>query len=193
MYFYMGLNIESHIIFNGFENDLIYGYKKLIIEKTGNLFDHVLQSSNYDNNSFHFIVHGCNAQGAMGTGFAKELRERYPTAYKEYAKYHKTFGLSLGDYVSVLVQYNLMIINAVTQQYYGYDGKKYVNYDAIGKVFESLNQLIPEVCKITNASNIYVHFPSIGAGLAGGDWSIISSLIDEKLNDERVTKIHYVL
>ncbi len=29
------------------------------------------------------IVHGCNAQGVMGSGVAKSIRENFPKAYDE--------------------------------------------------------------------------------------------------------------
>ena len=43
----------------------------------GNLFDEPQE----------IIVHGCNARGVMGAGFAKDLKEKYPENYKEYRKY----------------------------------------------------------------------------------------------------------
>ena len=30
------------------------------------------------------IVHGCNAQGVMGSGVAKQLRAKYPEIYVDY-------------------------------------------------------------------------------------------------------------
>lgn len=47
-----------------------------------------------------------------------------------------------------------------------------LGYEAIEKVFGSI------------ADNFYgkrIAYPKIGAGLAGGDWEIISSIIDEEL------------
>jgi O-acetyl-ADP-ribose deacetylase (regulator of RNase III) len=35
--------------------------------------------------------------------------------------------------------------------------------------------------------------PKIGAGLAGGDWELIESIIDEELSGESVTIVNYVI
>ena len=34
-----------------------------------------------------------------------------------------------------------------------------------------------------NNKNLRIGYPKIGAGLAGGDWTIISKIIDEELKD----------
>ena len=37
------------------------------------------------------IVHGCNAQGSMGAGVARAIRDRYPAAYAAYRAAHEAY------------------------------------------------------------------------------------------------------
>src|SRR5574343_550574 len=105
------------------------------------------------------IVHGCNAQGKMNSGVAKDIRARFPKAYLEYMDAYKANGLALGDVIYYRSNDNLVIANAVTQIYYGFDGKKYVDYKAVEKCFTKINKYALD--------NGYskVSFPMIGCGL----------------------------
>ena len=38
------------------------------------------------------IVHGCNAQGVMGSGVAKIIRDKYPKAYDRYVAEYKIYN-----------------------------------------------------------------------------------------------------
>ncbi|WAE77134.1 macro domain-containing protein [Escherichia phage ph0011] len=147
----------------------------MIHEHRGNLFE-LFSTVTDDNSALHIIAHGCNAQGKMGSGFAKELRNRYPMAYDDYKAYEKEMGfLRTGQISYSLVSNDLIIANCITQQYYGNDGKKYVSYDAVDDVFKQLNYL----CNVERS--IHVHFPKIGADLGGGNWNVIKEIIDHRL------------
>lgn len=146
---------------------------------TGNLFEIVLPKCVTESNDVHIIVHGCNAQGRMGSGFAKELRDRFPEAYGAYMAHHKQYGLTLGTNVPYTVSKNLVIMNAITQEFYGYDGAKYVSYDAVASCFEEINNLSLKLQE--DGTVVSVHYPMIGAGLAGGQWDIIEAIIETEL------------
>lgn len=63
-----------------------------------------------------------------------------------------------------------IIINAYTQ--YGYNRNKIsVDYKALGRVFISICEYFPDV-------KIFA-MPKIGAGLAGGDWSVIEDILKD--------------
>lgn len=146
----------------------------MIHEHRGNLFD--LFSTVIDDSALHIIAHGCNAQGKMGSGFAKELRNRYPMAYDDYKAYEKERGfLRIGKISYSAINDDLVVANCITQEYYGNDGAKYVSYDAIDDVFKELNIF----CNAER--NIHVHFPKIGADLGGGNWNVIKEIIDHRL------------
>lgn len=126
-----------------------------------------------------FIVHGCNAQGVMGSGVAKLIRDRYPQAYEEYNAAYREQGnhLFLGQTIWVNTAPHA-IINAVTQDRYGRDENVvYADYDGIRKAFQSINEAAvlgkPGFDEVTA-----VALPLIGAGLANGRWSIISEIIE---------------
>ena len=64
-----------------------------------------------------------------------------------------------------------IVVNAVTQDKFGRDGVQYCDYAAIAQCFDQINAraLDWEVTEIA--------MPKIGAGLGGGDWNIIESII----------------
>lgn len=123
----------------------------------GNLFSTELKA----------IVQGCNAQRVMGSGVAKLVRQLYPEAYEDYINQPKLY---MGKIYPVQCD-GMLIINAITQEFYGRDNKVYVSYTAIESAMRELN-LLP----ITD-----VAMPKIGAGLGGGDWNIISEIIETEL------------
>lgn len=153
----------------------------------GNLFDLYKEASFRrsevyklcDNERVDVIVHGCNAQGRMASGFAKELRARFPGAYDDYMVAHGNGALELGaNIIHVNDEHNVIISNSITQNRYGYDGKKYVSYDGIDTCFENLNNMLKQL-----GNNVHVHYPLIGADLGGGNWNVISEIIESRLND----------
>jgi O-acetyl-ADP-ribose deacetylase (regulator of RNase III) len=116
------------------------------------------------------IVHGCNAQGVMGSGVAKAIREKWPGAYTEYARVHCESGLCLGQVIWFPVD-DKLIANAITQEFYGRDKKRYVDYDALRVAFKEINMLSEEI-------DADVAMPMIGAGLGGGSWTVIENIIE---------------
>lgn len=131
------------------------------------------------------IVHGCNAQGVMGSGVAKIIREKYPKAYDRYRKEYELHNhLRLGHVIPVPCGDKVndpdnfkIIINAITQEFYGRDGKRYVSYDAVADSMNIINKFF-EVYGITE-----VAMPKIGAGLGGGDWNVIEAIIESELKN----------
>lgn len=117
------------------------------------------------------IIHGCNAQGIMGSGVAKVIKEKWPEVYEVYALKHKTFGLTLGDIIPVTTSDGKIVVNCITQENFGRDGLQYCDYDAIEKCFIQLNDRALD-WEVTEMA-----LPKIGAGLGGGDWNIIESII----------------
>lgn len=143
------------------------------------------------------IVHGCNAQGVMGSGFAAEARRRHPELFDAYTRqiaassdplgtisYIRSKAIAFGDTVDQI------IVNGITQRYYGRDpNRRYVDYAAVSKVFEEVLYLAQKLC-------MQINFPKIGAGLANGDWGVIEQLIEFQLLDQvdvEGNEIKYVL
>lgn len=122
----------------------------------------------------HYILHGCNSKGVMGSGVAKTVRQLYPSAYDAYNIWCSR-GFKLGT--SLLVECgDKTIINAVTQQNYGTvaiqqgpNPVRHVSYDAVAEIFSELEQIIPHEI---------IAMPLIGCALGGGSWSVISAIIE---------------
>lgn len=109
------------------------------------------------------IVHGCNAQGVMGSGFADQLRMRFPDAFLCYKDTEKNCGLNLGDVNVAWYPNGLIVANAITQEFYGCDKNVvYVDYEAVERA-------LGKVAGYAEKKSIPVHLPFIGGGLANGD------------------------
>lgn len=119
------------------------------------------------------IVHGCNSQGVMASGVAKSVRAMYPAAFTQYSHDITTKHFGLGDISVYTAEPNeLIIVSAITQEFYGREpNTRYVSYDAIDRCFARVFELAENV-------GLTVHIPYIGAGLAQGNWGIISTIIE---------------
>lgn len=120
------------------------------------------------------IVHGCNAQGKMNSGIAKHIRAAYPGCFTVYEQHVATLRQAAQPVLGTVVIYETpgpIIVNAITQEHFGRDGKQYVSYRAISEVFGSIAAAAAHM-------QLDVHYPLIGAGLGGGDWAVISDIID---------------
>lgn len=117
----------------------------------------------------YYICHCVNAQGKMNAGVAKQIRARYPKAYQVYRqRFDALHGkLNLGAIIGADCGQHV-ILNLVGQEFYGRDGRLYLDYRALRKGIATIN----------NNITVPVAFPMIGAGHAGGDWKIISEIIE---------------
>jgi O-acetyl-ADP-ribose deacetylase (regulator of RNase III) len=119
------------------------------------------------------LVHGCNAQGVMGAGIARAVKAKWPNAFVDYQKLINSHPLH--DRVGRVAwsdNEKVLVANSITQLNFGNDEKKqYVSYKAMHQCFEYVAQMAGRL-------NMHVHYPMIGAGLGGGDWAIISDIIE---------------
>jgi len=123
-----------------------------------------------------YIMHGCNAQGVMGSGVAKIIKDRYFEAFKTYALQHPNY--ILGEVIPAKVEDNLVIVNAITQQEFG-THKVQVDYDAVAQACRGVKHLAQS--GLIESKDI--HFPFIGAGLAGGDQDTLLKIFEEQFAD----------
>jgi O-acetyl-ADP-ribose deacetylase (regulator of RNase III) len=128
------------------------------------------------------IAHGCNAQGVMGSGVALLVKQKYPWAYDYYKKCVRTSPWDdvhteyfVGNLYPVM-QDGITIANCITQNYYGRDPSvRYVSYDGVDRCMKALSMHMFE-------NNFHsVSMPKIGAGLGGGKWPIIASIVRVQL------------
>ena len=116
-----------------------------------------------------YLLHGCNAQGVMGSGVAKIVRNLYPKAYYEYKQFIDSGSAYVGS-INKVDCGKKIILNAISQEFYGRDGKRYVSYDAIDNIFSELNNIVEEGTRVA--------MPKIGSSLGAGSWDIISVIIE---------------
>lgn len=130
------------------------------------------------------IIHGCNIKGGFGSGVAGAIKNRYPKCRQTYLAAFNNGELTMGGIVPYYDEVdNRLILNAITQPEYGYDGQKYVDYDAIRTAMILADETIGVGQRLA--------MPKIGAGLGGGDWNIISEIIEQCVINN--TPIVYVI
>jgi O-acetyl-ADP-ribose deacetylase (regulator of RNase III) len=121
------------------------------------------------------ICHQVNCKGVMGAGLAKDLKERYPSAYEDYMSAYKRGELELGNAIfSVIRNKDLYIAHICGQRDYGREkGKVYTSF--LG-VMESLRS----VTKFSKRVNLPIYVPfKMGCGLAGGNWQSMMKVINQ--------------
>jgi O-acetyl-ADP-ribose deacetylase (regulator of RNase III) len=134
--------------------------------------------------TFDLIVHGCNCQCVMGAGIAKAIRSTFPEAYDADRKTTKADANKLGTISFANVERDgreITIVNGYTQLHWRGSGVR-ADYEAIRSVMAAVK---------LQFSGKLIGYPKIGAGLAKGDWHVISQIIDEELGGEDHTLVEY--
>lgn len=138
----------------------------------GNLLDLAEQGK------FDVIVHGCNCQNTMGSGIAKEIRERYQGAYdadtlatEQWQNPVAKLG-NFSTYATVGKGNPFIIVNAYTQLDYNKKDEEFIDrfeYESFYLILKKLEALGP----------VKFGFPYIGMGLAGGDKDRIIAMLED--------------
>lgn len=132
-----------------------------------------------------YICHQVNCQGVMGSGIAKQIRERFPEVYDHYVHLHKWFLKRFLDPSSMLGTIDIVplndfsscVVNMYSQDNYGYDGSRFTSYDAFYDALKDIREHIP--------AGKTIGFPkNIGCGLGGANWNVISTMIEEVLGKD---------
>ena len=132
-----------------------------------------------------YICHQVNCMGKMNSGVAKAIRERWPIVYTTYWNTFLSESNLLGKILLVDInEYEPRtwpdqpaIINMFSQEFYGYDRKRYTSYDAFDDCLQKIKETVPKGSKIA--------FPyKIGCDRGGGKWNIIFGLISNALSED---------
>lgn len=108
------------------------------------------------------IIHGCNAQGVMGSGVALAIKTKWPIVYEEYLK-HPQGREALGKVQFIQIDEGLYIGNCWTQEFFGNDGKIYADRGALRRcLFQAL--------AFCESHGLELKTPKIASGLAGLNW-----------------------
>lgn len=129
------------------------------------------------------LVHQVNGLGVMGAGLAKQIAHKYPhveRAYKRFVHEHGgTPETLLGQHQFVATD-DFTVANVFGQARIGRD-RRQTNYNALEKGLE-------RVAHTARSNELSVAIPyGIGCGLAGGEWQVVSSIIEKVFVDVDVT------
>jgi hypothetical protein len=147
------------------------------------------------------LVHGCNCLGVMGSGIAKQIKDKWPVVYNSYKYESRTSGLFLGNmsvilgpgfskieqldlvkhthvYFDSTLPDRVIVVNALTQfDTASSENEVVVDYDAISVAFAKIKM-------IARDTKLPVHFPLIGCGLANGKWEEVGPRIEAALGED---------
>lgn len=137
------------------------------------------------NGDFNVIAHGANCFHMMGAGIAGRIAKEFPEAVEAdnttpNGKYDKLGTLKAVTISNTLHQ--LIVVNAYTQ----YHGGKSLNYTALMLCLHKLSVILDD-------PKYKIGLPQIGCGIAGGDWNIVKTMIEEAFQacEAEVTVVEY--
>jgi len=108
------------------------------------------------------ILHSVNAQGVMGSGVAKAIRNKWPEVYEAY-RTHVQGSAAMGKVQFVSIEDGLYVANLWGQEFFGNDGKVYADPNAIAKGLATAFEFCDDY-------NLELKMPKIGGKLGGLNW-----------------------
>lgn len=133
----------------------------------GNLLDA------FDKGEVNVIAHCCNMQNTMGTGIAKQIKQRYPQAFiadTEWYSWNKNKPVEL--FISRATVFDKRIFNLYGQVNYGRTSR-HLHYGMLAMALQQMKQAL------TDYPNLSIGFPmGMGCGNAGGNWQVVYELIE---------------
>lgn len=144
-----------------------------IIYKTGNLL----------NAQTNVIAHQVNCQGVMGSGVAKQIKEKWSDVFKQYDYHVRMCEKScLGDCQMVQINKSQFVANLFGQRYYGRENLRYTSYDGIHDALAKLQVYM------NNRNCNSVAFPyKMSSDRGGADWDIILAMIESIFKNTNIT------
>jgi hypothetical protein len=127
------------------------------------------------------IPHICNNVGGWGAGFVVPLGRHFPESRKQYLEWCENEVVSpmeLGE-VQFVHCGNVVICNMIAQNgLMNSKNPKPINYEALTKCLSRVKHYLNGKGEI--------HTCAFGSGLAGGDWTVISILLEHFFPDANV-------
>lgn len=126
-----------------------------------------------------FLMHCCNCQNNFGSGIAKEIKDRIPSAYEVDTQcYHSNM---LGSMYT-----DGKVLNLYGQKYYGHkpslmkdNFNRQLSYVALVEAMLEAERYIP---KGSTVAMPYL----MGSDRAGGNWDVVFALVEEIFIDHKV-------
>lgn len=124
------------------------------------------------------IVHGCNCFCTFGAGIALQIKKRFPEAFWADQRTERGDHKKLGT-IQVVQCGGVEVVNLYSQYDCGGSGAghRYADYNAIRRGMQALQ------VEMDQRPMAKLGMPLIGCGLAGGDWSVVSKIIEEAFEE----------
>lgn len=127
----------------------------------------------FDTGHINVICHCCNINNAFGAGIARQIKKRYPDAYKMDCVAAQSKQNQLGN-ISYAHIKGGFIFNIYTQNLYPRDVKRKTNYEALYTGLEK----VADFFRLSSQFKPRIGFPhGMGCGLGGGNWQIVDAMI----------------
>lgn len=137
------------------------------------------------------IGHGCNCMNTMKSGIAPKVAEAFPEAWTADQMTARGDRAKLGTFSSAFSKSGVLVYNLYSQYTFTgrKEGKMDLDYWALRSALSMMAMSLHAKCRTLDISpdDLRIGLPKIGAGLAGGDWGIISRMIENRLQDFNVT------
>jgi hypothetical protein len=143
------------------------------------------------------ILHQVNCKQVMGSGLAKAIRDKWPSAYDDYmrvaARHDGLDFLSLGMIVqSEVVPGKIWVYHCFTQYDYNKPGvpfQKHTDYKAIISAFYDVAGNVDYLHRRHSRSKkIYIPY-NYGCARGGGEWEVVSRIINSIIPDANICKL----
>lgn len=141
---------------------------------------------------FDVFGHGCNCFCTMGKGIAPQIKKAFPEMWAADTVTESGDFNKMGNYTYAdMVVYDnddqpkvITGINIYSQYKYNRRGQNdvHLDYTALTLALRKIN---------FNYKGKTIGLPLIGAGLGGGDWSLIRQIIETELKDMDIIIVHY--
>lgn len=162
-----------------------------VIHAKGNVLDPntYLESDHIKNKGHVNIIHGCNAQGVMGSGLALQVKSKHFGAYEKYAEVVENASGNTSKLLGTYSHYRdfgmgYTIINAITQENYGLDKSvRYTSYDAVDNILIKIANVVKKR-EFKSAEFIFAIPKKFASDRGNADWDTILKMFEGRLGAE---------
>ena len=128
----------------------------------------------FKDGQFDAIVHQANTKGIMGGGIALQIKDQFPSAYDDYKLICNECSELLTNYARSDTEHGV-IFHLFGQSEIG-THRRMTNYAALSTAL--MGAIDERADEIDGTLRIGIPY-QMGCGLGGGDWDIVSQLIED--------------
>lgn len=158
-----------------------------IIYQNGDILSYCKDRMNSSNLGASIIIpHVCNNINTFGAGFSGYISNRYPGVKENFHMLGNQAKLGNVQYITVekniVLRHELIVANMIAQnKTISQTNPRPLNYEALIKCMVNIRNYALKLQD--NETDVELHCPKFGSGLAGGNWLFISDLIEDVWNN----------